>query len=106
MTISKKEYLLLKKLYRKNRVLPESDERTSLLDKKLITTEIVGMDENGFKLSDLYEITNAGIIAFEDYRFSHSTVKWTSIRSWIAIIISLIALSFTAINIYLTHFKP
>ena len=83
-------------------VLPESNERDSLYSKKLISVEITGMKEDIVQFSDMYQITNSGIIAFEEYRFAHSTVKWTSIRSWIAIVISAIALTFTIIN-YFSH---
>ena len=106
MQISKKEYQLLKNLYRKSRILPESRERESLLNKKLIAAEVSGMENGIIQFSDQYEITDSGIVAFEEYRFTHSTVKWTSIRSWIAILISVAAITLTAINIYLSHFTP
>lgn len=100
MQISKKEYLLLKKLYKKKRTVSECPERESLLGKKLIVAEISGVINGVVQISDMCEITNSGIIAYEEYRFAHSTVKWTSIRSWIAIIISLTALAFTIINFF------
>lgn len=105
MQISEKEYKLLKKLYRKKRVLPASQERESLFNKGFITVEITGMVNDIIQYSDEYGITDSGIIAFEDYRFAHSTAKWTSIRSWIAIVISVIALTFTAISFYQTNFN-
>lgn len=105
MQISQKEYKLLKKLYRKKRVLPESRERESLFSKGFITVEVSGMVDGITQFSEQFGITNPGIIAFEEYRFAHSTVKWTSIRSWMAILISVIALTFTAINFYLSHFN-
>lgn len=104
MQISKKEYSLLKKLYRKKQALPESLERESLFDKGFITVAITGMENGITQFSEQFEITNAGIVAFEEYHFTHSTVKWTSIRSWIAIVISLIALVFTGANVYHTFF--
>lgn len=100
MQISQKEYLILKKLYKGKQSLTDCPERESLLTKKLITAEIDGMNDGIIQISDICEISNSGIIAYEEYRFKHSTVKWTSIRSWIAIVISLLALVCAIIGLF------
>ena len=106
MNISAKEFKILRKLYKRKLKLDESPEIRALLDKGFITAEITGMEDCVIQYSDYYEITNAGIVAYEEYRYSHATVRGASVRSWIAIIISVIALLISALNTYMSHFKP
>ena len=98
MQISKKEYSLLKKLYKKSTPLNNSPELERLLDNDLVFREITGMDENQMTYSDLWQITIKGKAAYEKYRQDTHGIRLTSLRSWIAIIISAIALAVSIVD--------
>jgi len=97
LIITKNEYKLLKKIYRKNE-LETSNALTEILENKnLIEHKLIKTNRDGSEVKEKnYTITNAGILAIEET----SSLKWSSIRSWIAIAISLIALVFSIISAY------
>ena len=97
MIITKNEYKLLKKIYRKNGLETSNDLTEILENKNLIEHKLIKMNRDGSEVKEKnYTITNAGILAIEET----SSLKWSSIRSWIAIAISLIALVFSIISAY------
>ena len=97
LIITKSEYKLLKKIYRKNGLEISNDLTEILENKHLIEHKRIKMNRDGSEeKAKKYTITNAGILAIEET----SSLKWSSIRSWIAIAISLIALIFSIISAY------
>lgn len=101
MQLSINEYKILKKLYKKKYPLDDSPELERLLDNDLVFREITGMDENQMTYSELWQITIKGKAVYEKYRQDTHGIRMTSLRSWIAIIISAIALAVSIIDKFL-----
>ena len=101
MQLSINEYKILKKLYRKSSPLEDSPELKRLPDNNLIYSEITGMDEVQTTYSNTWQITVEGKVAYEKYRQDTHGIRMTSLRSWIAIIISAIALAVSIIDKFL-----
>ena len=105
MNISKAEYEVLKRILSGEIIPEETEELRSLAGKDMIFCEIYGVVDEEIH-SSKYKVTNTGVIAYEEYRFRYVTTRNASIRSWIAIIISVLALVISAINVYELHFSP
>lgn len=98
MNISVAEYKLLKKFYRKKELIVKNDISDILERKHFIEIIEAYLNDDGSEKSFKYVITNDGVVAFEIYREEHRNIRNISIRSWIAIIISLIALIVTMLK--------
>lgn len=101
MQLSINEYKILKKLYKKSYPLTESPELERLLDNGLVFREITGMNRNQMTYSESWQTTIEGKAAYEKYRQETHGIRMTSLRSWIAIIISAIALAISIIDKFL-----
>lgn len=98
MNISHDEYKLLKKLY-PQKVLHLNGYTAETLEKKNFIESIdVYLHDDSSKKTNKYSLTNDGVIAFEQYREERLNKRNISIRSWIAIVISLIALIVTILK--------
>lgn len=98
MNITKNEYKALKKYYKSEYLTVSSDVSKELSRKGLIEQyEVIDRIKGRNKYSDKLRITAEGRICYEHFHKTHRKEFFNSVRSWIAIIISLIALikSFT-----------
>ncbi len=99
MNITKDEYKLLKRFYTHKNVIINNETSEILIQKELIEPQSIKSQRNGLLLySPELVITNAGKLAFEQYREERLNKRNISIRSWIAIVISLIALIVTILK--------
>lgn len=105
MDISHAEYKLLKKLNKAKKLVVDNETSDLLLSKGLVESEVTGFINGIVQYSDKIELTNSGKIAFEQYQYSHKTARGSSLRSWIAIVISCLALIVSAVNVYMSHFN-
>ena len=101
MQLSKNEYKILKKLYKNNSPLEDSPERERLLNNDFIYRKMTGMNEVQTTYSKTWQITVDGRAAYEKYRQDTHGIRMTSLRSWIAIIISAVALAVSIIDKFL-----
>lgn len=104
MDITKAEYKLLKKFYRHEFLIVDNDIVDTLRSKKLIDYKSYKIQRDGsIEHSPELIITNNGKIVFEKYREDHQQMRRTSIHAWIAIIISLLALTVAGADLYFSH---
>lgn len=94
LDINESEYKLLKKL-KSGKTIEKDKFFYSLKDKGYVKDNFVMQTENETFTSGDIEVTPNGTTAYENYRETHNQIKWASIRSWIAIAISAIALAFS-----------
>ena len=98
MNISHDEYKLLKKMYYRKELIIKNNISATLEKKHLIEIVEAFLNKDGSEKAFRYVMTNDGVIAFEQYREEHLNKRNISIRSWIAIVISLIALIVTILK--------
>ena len=98
MNISRNEYKLLKKMYYRKELIMKNNISATLEKKHLIEIVEAFLNEDGSEKAFRYVMTNDGVIAFEQYREERLNKRNISIRSWIAIVISLIALIVTILK--------
>ncbi len=99
MNITKDEYKLLKRFYTHKNLIIYNETSEILIQKELIKHQSVEIQRNGSCVySPEIVITNAGKLAFEQYREERLNKRNISIRSWTAIVISLIALIVTILK--------
>ena len=98
MNISRNEYKLLKKMYYRKELIMKNNISATLEKKHLIEIVEAFLNEDGSEKAFRYVMTNDGVIAFEHYREERLNKRNISIRSWIAIVISLIALIVTILK--------
>ena len=84
---------------RNGKVLHLNGYTVETLEKKnLIESIDVYLHDDSSMKTNKYSLTNDGVIAFEHYREERLNKRNISIRSWIAIVISLIALIVTILK--------
>ena len=99
MNITKDEYKILKKFYTHKKLIINKETTEILIEKKLIKYQTKKAERNGLlPCTTELVITNAGKLAFEQHREERLNKRNISIRSWIAIVISLIALIVTILK--------
>ena len=98
MNISRNEYKFLKKMYYRKEIIIKNNISATLEKKHLIEIVEAFLNEDGSEKAFRYVMTNDGVIAFEQYREERLNKRNISIRSWIAIVISLIALIVTILK--------
>lgn len=90
MEISKAEYKLLKKIFRKKKITINNEISDVLLSKGLVKSNFVCMTIDSFSNdyvsndSDELQLTNAGIVAYENYHNNKLSVRRANVQSWIA----------------------
>lgn len=105
MEISKAEYKLLKKIFRKKKMAINNEISDVLLSKGLVKSNFVCMtidsfsDDYGSNDSDELQLTNDGIIAYENYHNRILSVRRANVQSWIAIGISTGSLAVSLISL-------
>ncbi|GEM_PF-4220977 len=100
MEISKAEYKLLKKISRNKKMAINNEISDLLLSKGLLTSEFVCMTLDCVsEYSNELELTNDGVIAYENYRDKILSVRRANIQSWLAIMISIGSLAVSLISL-------
>lgn len=105
MEISKAEYKLLKKIFRNKKMAINNEISDVLLSKGLVKSDFVCMtidsvsDDCVSNDSDELQLTNDGIIAYENYHNKKLSVRRACIQSWIAIGISASSLAVSLISL-------
>lgn len=98
MEISKAEYKILRKMSQNKKMVINNEITDTLLSKGLVTSEILGMNEDCVtEYSNKLELTNDGVIAYENYHDKIVSVRRANIQSWIAIAISIGSLAVSVI---------
>lgn len=100
MEISKAEYKLLKKISRNKELAINNEISDALLSKGLVKSDFDCMPlDCVFDKPDKLKLTNAGIVAYENYRSHTLSVRRANIQSWIAIGISTGSLAVSLISL-------
>lgn len=100
MEISKAEYKLLKRIFRNKELAINNEISDVLLSKGLVKSDFGCMTIDCVSNdSDKLQLTNDGIIAYENYHYQKMSVRRACVQSWLAIGISAGSLAVALISL-------
>ena len=98
LNLTRYEARLLKKLCKKGALHIDESSAEALMDKGLICYKEQPSVNSLLRPDEKYVLTNDGKLAYEHYSEYHEDLRKASFRSWIAIIISILALILALVN--------